>query len=266
MLYYVFLLLVVALSHAEWMPAPSGRWKLTHQPCPLSTPATPCYPPPTCWLDLDHHRREKCKKPSWRLFRRLKGVLSRVRLPSFCYSCVWIWTHLTSFTEGPREITITKVGLHTALCNGDSHGRKSRLSFLFLSFYPSRLFWTWGFHPQSTLLASTVQPTRGETERGSRAEGTYLPDCKQAAHVVWCYLIEGFCSGVRFFFKTSPSLAPQPQHHPNIQTCERMSQIIMTHHPPWLFYQSHIWDQRAGDTLRQLNKTATQLASYYLSF
>lgn len=60
MLHCVFLCLWW-LCDSYWMEASSERQMKAgkHQPCPLSKPATPCYPPPTCLLHQDHRRTEK---------------------------------------------------------------------------------------------------------------------------------------------------------------------------------------------------------------
>lgn len=77
------------------------------------------------------------------------------------------------------------------------------------------LFKTPGFYPQSTPLISAPQPTRGETERGSRAKATYFHSLtvNRVARVVWWSLTEGFCSCVRNFLKW---ISPQPGLNPNI--------------------------------------------------
>lgn len=95
------------------------------------------------------------------------------------------------------------------------------------------------------LLASTPQPTRGETEKGSSADATYFQSLtvNRVARVVWCYLTEGFCSGVRVvvFLWTPPQPGPQPQHHPNMWAYESNWVKVMNHPQLWLFYHFHIW-------------------------
>lgn len=198
MLYYVFLLLVVALwvtlngsqfrvadeswhtnpAHSLLLPLPAILLLLADLTWTITGGKNVRHPLEVCYEDLRVFRPEHVFPLSVILVLEF-GLTSPVLL------------------RAPREITITKVGLHTALCNGDSRGRNSRLSFLFLSFYPRRLFWTWGFHPQSTPLASAVE------ERQKQGAGQKPHTCltvNRAARVVWCYLIKGFCSGVRGFF------------------------------------------------------------------
>lgn len=184
----------------------------------------------------------------------------------FVILCVWNWVYLTSFTQGPKGITITKVCVHCAHSFvWERQPRQEFQTFLsFSSFYPSRLFQTWGLHPPTTLLASTLQPTGGEPEKGSGAENR-KPDCKQT----WLLMLSAVTSQKvsvllwrRFYeLPLSRALNPSITH-----TCESMSQIgdesqvALT-----LIYQWHIWGSflleteehqtyGCGDRTRQLHK------------
>lgn len=116
-----------------------------------------------------------------------------ISLPSLCHSCVWNWTYLTSFTEGPKGITITKF-VCTWFCVRVTAVAGIPDFPLFSAFYPSRLFQTRGLH--------RPQPTRGVTEKWSRAESTNFqtPAVNKQAHVVCGNVTDGFCSVVGSFF------------------------------------------------------------------
>lgn len=104
-----------------------------------------------------------CGRQVYSLFHVLMRIYTNMSSFLFVALCVWNWVNLTSFTQGPIGITITKVSVHIVLCERDSRGRNSRLSS-FSSFSPSRLFFqTRGLHPPSTLLASTPQGQKAYT-------------------------------------------------------------------------------------------------------
>lgn len=121
-----------------------------------------------------------------------------MRLPSFCYSYVKLVLAHKLHLGGPRGITITNVYVHMLPCKRDSQSRHSRLSSLFY-------------------LLSTPSPqfTTGETETGSRAEGTYFQNLTVNK---WGYSCCLFLPYKRFLFWCRESFMNFPSAWPSTTT------------------------------------------------
>lgn len=179
-------------------------------------------------------------------------------LSSLFLSLLCVKLGVPSFTEGPHGNYHNK-GLcaHSLLWEGQPW-QEFQTFLSFSSFYPSRLFQTWGLHPPSTLLASTPQPTRGETEKESRAESTHSQSLTVNKQGCSCCLPHRrflFCCWEVFYeLFLGRALNPNITH-----TCAPMTQIgDESHSAVTLIYEWHIWASFFGRSRRvlrgQLNK------------
>ncbi len=188
------------LCDSCWMEASaeSQKWAGKHQPCPLSNPTTPCSPLPTCRL---HHNCCRTQKSALLKFvsrtSRGSSVLKWTGVEKFTIWCrqVYFCSHDEDLPEylSSRFLSLLRVKLALPhKFHSGPQGNYHNKSFcahslvwatamvgipdfpLFYVIYPSRLLQTRGLHPPLSLLASTPQPTKGETEEESRAEGAYF--------------------------------------------------------------------------------------------
>lgn len=185
MLKYVFLCLWW-LCDSHWMEV-RGRWKLEKANSAYYNPTTPCHPSNTSQPHWDRNKKEAflLMKSFWKFVSRtgICGIgthlfLLSFRLISMSSSsflfrlCVSNQAYLTSFTKGPKGITITKYVW-------ERRPRQEFQTSLFQHFTPAAISNKWplpSINPVS-LHSRAHQGSNWKIEQG-REHQLPKPDCK----------------------------------------------------------------------------------------